>query len=121
VSGSEVGVSGPWPRFQSGGREARRASASPPSLDPCSSAWWLMPVAKEAPVATGDRVHRKRDAREQRAHLIRQVRAVAAFDYEMQMIFLHRVVKNTHALSLRCRDHAADRGATRAGHESSAP
>jgi hypothetical protein len=49
----------------------------------------VMAVAKERSVPTRNGIYGERDAREQRAHLARKVRAALAFDHEMQVIVLN--------------------------------
>ncbi|MFO0742764.1 MAG: hypothetical protein U0270_43220 [Labilithrix sp.] len=56
-------------------------------------------------------VHGERDAREERAHLVREVGAAAAFDDEMQVIVLHGIVQDTQAVALGALDDPANRRA----------
>jgi len=69
----------------------------------------VMAVAKEAPMATHDRVHRDRDAREEGAHLVREVPRARGLDHQVQVVLLHGVMQDAHALALAARDLLPDR------------
>ena len=101
-------------------RRARSASAVLPIIEEnvdervlnfarCLQRVAMMAIAKEAPAPPRDGVHRERDAREERAHLVREVDGAASFDHEVEMVLLHGVVKNAHALALRSGDDTANR------------
>ena len=61
----------------------------------------MMTIAEELPVTPRDGVHRKGDAREKRAHLIREVLAARALHQEMEMILLNRVMQHVNTVAFR--------------------
>ena len=60
----------------------------------------MVAVAEERAATPGRCIHAHRDTREQLAHLRRQIGRVGAFDHQVQMVVLDRILEHAHVLRL---------------------
>lgn len=79
-----------------------------PDLTWCFEGVAMMTVAKETTATLRTGVYRRRDSREQIAHLVRKIRRAATFDHQMEMIVLNGIMQNANALGLRTCDDCAN-------------